>query len=110
MDAFCQDVVQAISLQECTAPLKATATFCNLLSDPVHATCGVQAALPCLLMARDQGESELILKGGTDAAMAPPVWYYQHVCLPLLRTWWGLEADLQVLTALDPCVSDQYGF
>ena len=61
-------------------------------------------------MARDQGESELILKGGTDAAMAPPVWYYQHVCLPLLRIWWGLEADLQVLTASVSCMTNQHGF
>ena len=56
----------------------------------------LQAALPCLLMAPDGGKSEIVLKGGTDAAMAPPVWYYQHVCLPLLRKWWGLEAELQV--------------
>lgn len=56
----------------------------------------IQAALPCLLAVPPGARSELTLRGGTDAAMAPPVWYTQHVLLPLLRTWWGLDADLQV--------------
>ena len=31
------------------------------------------------------GVSQLTLRGGTDATMAPPVGYAQHVLLPLLR-------------------------
>ena len=66
-----------------------------------HAHCYlVQAALPCLLAVPDKARSELTLRGGTDAAFAPPVWFTQHVTLPLLRAWWsgwGLDADLQVL-------------
>ena len=67
---------------------------------PPDSVPGMQAALPCLLMAGDKGRSELTLRGGTDAAMAASVWYFQHVCLPLLRTWWGLEADVQVCRGL----------
>ena len=69
------------------------------LGQPDSVPC-IQAALPCLLMAGDQGRSELTLRGGTDAAMAPPVYWYKHVCLPLLRAWWGLEADVQVCLGL----------
>ena len=57
----------------------------------------VQAALPCLLAVPGGERSELTLRGGTDAAFAPPVWFTQHVTLPLLRSWFGfLEADVQV--------------
>lgn len=47
-----------------------------------------QAALPCLLFASPTGGrdiSTLDLRGGTDAAFAPPVGYMQHILLPTLR-------------------------
>ena len=59
----------------------------------------LQAALPCLLSVPEGAQSELTLRGGTDAAFAPPVWYTQHVTLPLLRAWWGLDAHIQVTQA-----------
>ena len=74
-----------------------------------------QAALPCLLLAGQSGgfassdagdgsqsliegvSSVLRLRGGTDAAMAPPVGYAQHVLLPLLRRQLGIDVSLQVI-------------
>lgn len=40
--------------------------------------------------------SLLQLGGGTDAAMAPPLGYLQHVLLPTLSRLFGITADLQV--------------
>lgn len=42
----------------------------------------LQAALPCLLYAN--GEAELVLRGGTNADMAPPIDYFEWVCNLLL--------------------------
>ena len=39
----------------------------------------------------------MTLRGGTDAAMAPPVGYAQHVLLPLLRRKLGVEVSLDVI-------------
>ena len=41
--------------------------------------------------------SELDLRGGTDAAMAPPVGYMQHVLLPTLRRRLGVRASVQLV-------------
>lgn len=38
--------------------------------------------------------TELELRGGTDAAMAPPYGYTEHVLLPTLRRHFGLKVDL----------------
>ncbi|KAL4459062.1 hypothetical protein ABPG75_013927 [Micractinium tetrahymenae] len=38
----------------------------------------------------------LDLRGGTDAAMAPPAGYTQHVLLPVLRSRLGVRADMQL--------------
>ena len=56
----------------------------------IRPTCSasVQAALPCLLFASPTGGrdvSTLDLRGGTDAAFAPPVGDMQHILLPTLR-------------------------
>ena len=68
-----------------------TAGSCMLLA---------QAALPCLLFAAPGADgstaSQLELRGGTDAAMAPPVGYLQHVLLPTLRTRLGIQAEIQL--------------
>ncbi|CAL8469495.1 g9036 [Coccomyxa elongata] len=56
-----------------------TAGSCTLLA---------QAALPCLLFFSPNGGRDtttLDLRGGTDAAFAPPVGYMQHILLPMLR-------------------------
>ena len=37
----------------------------------------LQATLPCILFA--SGPTELVLRGGTDAEMAPPIDYFQKV-------------------------------
>eukprot|EP00884_Botryococcus_braunii_P013331 jgi/Botrbrau1/2199/Bobra.101_2s0030.1 len=68
-----------------------TAGSCTLLA---------QVGLPCALMA-GPGEggtrtSTLKLLGGTDATMAPPVSYLQHVLLPILRDRLHIHAQLQV--------------
>ena len=83
---------------------------------PGSCSTAVQAALPCLLMA-GPGESAagsalpaddapqpissvrsvLRLRGGTDASMAPPVGYAQHVLLPLLRRKLGVDVSLDIV-------------
>eukprot|EP00887_Chlorella_sp_A99_P006731 scaffold3.g6731.t1 len=66
-----------------------TAGSCMLLA---------QAALPCLLFcAPGAGVSRLELRGGTDAAMAPPVGYMQHVLLPTLRARLGIQAEMSLV-------------
>ena len=41
--------------------------------------------------------SELELRGGTDAAMAPPVGYLQHVLVPVLKSRLGLDVGVQLV-------------
>lgn len=41
--------------------------------------------------------SELDLRGGTDAAMAPPAGYLQHVLLPVLRSHLGVKAHVELV-------------
>lgn len=55
----------------------------------------VQSALPALLFA--QSPSRLTLRGGTDAAMAPPVDYLRLVLLPLLRSALGVRAEVELV-------------
>lgn len=39
----------------------------------------------------------LELRGGTDASMAPPVGYLQHVVLPTLAKQFGVRAELKLV-------------
>ena len=65
-----------------------------------------QAAFPCLLMAQPSQHPEpatpaantsvLDLRGGTDAAMAPPVGYVQHVLLPMLHRLQRVDASIHL--------------
>lgn len=65
-----------------------------------------QAALPCLLIAQPSQHPEpatpaantsvLDLRGGTDAAMAPPVGYVQHVLLPMLHRLQSVDARIHL--------------
>mmetsp|Transcript_7216 Transcript_7216/g.15752 ORF Transcript_7216/g.15752 Transcript_7216/m.15752 type:complete len:378 (-) Transcript_7216:519-1652(-) len=60
----------------------------------------VQQSLPCLLFAKPHRDSasnitKLVLRGGTDADMAPPVDYFVHVLFPTLQTRLGLS-DVKV--------------
>jgi len=54
----------------------------------------LQATLPVLAAA--SGEVRMTVKGGTDVKWAPPIPYFQHVLLPLLREF-GLKAELKLL-------------
>lgn len=54
----------------------------------------LQALLPVLL--RAPGPSEVIVHGGTDVRAAPPLDYYTHVLLHLLRPM-GVQVQLQEL-------------
>lgn len=63
----------------------------------------MQSAVPCLLMSaprnsadREAGESVLSLKGGTDAAMAPPVSYTQQVLVPMLKRLLGVDIHVEL--------------
>lgn len=74
-----------------------TAGSCMLLA---------QAALPCLIMAQansspaermPDGQTSVVeLRGGTDAAMAPPVSYIQQVLLPMLQRLQGVKASIDL--------------
>ncbi|CAD7703649.1 unnamed protein product, partial [Ostreobium quekettii] len=68
-----------------------TAGSCTLLA---------QATLPVLLYAQPTDStpiSKLEFRGGTDAALAPPVGYLQHVLVPLLRARLGLEVEVELV-------------
>ena len=76
----------------------------EVYSDKSH----LQAAVPCAVMAvalssdgdvtsNNEHVTLLELRGGTDAAMAPPVDYFRHVLLPVLRERFGLRIDEEVL-------------
>ncbi len=54
----------------------------------------LQATLPVLAAA--DGEVKMTVRGGTDVKWAPPIEYFEHVLLPLLREF-GLEAELKLL-------------
>ena len=65
----------------------------------------MQAALPCLIMAQansspeqmPDGQTSVVeLRGGTDAAMAPPVSYIQQVLLPMLQRLQGVKASIDL--------------
>lgn len=66
----------------------------------------MQAALPCLIMAQansspaekmpDGQTSTVELRGGTDAAMAPPVSYIEQVLLPMLQRLQGVKASIDL--------------
>ncbi|DBB09794.1 TPA: hypothetical protein ACH3X3_001416 [Trebouxia sp. C0006] len=74
-----------------------TAGSCMLLA---------QAALPCLIMAQansspagkmPDGQTSVVeLRGGTDAAMAPPVSYTEHVLLPMLQRLQDVKASIDL--------------
>jgi len=53
----------------------------------------LQALLPVLL--RAPGPSEVVVRGGTDVRAAPPIDYFTHVLLPLLRCM-GVQVRLEV--------------
>ncbi len=66
----------------------------------------MQAALPCLIMAQGNsspaekmpdGQTSVVeLRGGTDAAMAPPVSYIEQVLLPMLQRLQGVKASIDL--------------
>jgi RNA 3'-terminal phosphate cyclase (ATP) len=54
----------------------------------------LQAALPCALLAQSSSaETSLILKGGTNADMAPQYDYWELVLLPILHRYVGIQKD-----------------
>jgi RNA 3'-terminal phosphate cyclase (ATP) len=66
----------------------------------------IQIALPCLLFTDQQylqnqektaENNEIRLKGGTDAAMAPPIEYLQRVLLPTLRQHLHIDVSLHLV-------------
>lgn len=54
-----------------------------------------QAGGGSLAAARGGFATGIELRGGTDAAMAPPYGYSEHVLLPTLRRHLGLRLDMQ---------------
>ena len=62
----------------------------------------LQAALPCLLLAAPGTETtpgpstSVVLRGGTDNPQAPPVDYFRHVLLPVLKRHVGASVRLEL--------------
>lgn len=54
----------------------------------------IQNALPCLIFAKET--CELDLRGGTNAANAPQIDYFQMVFCPIAKQF-GLKCDLEIL-------------
>jgi len=54
----------------------------------------LQAVLPVLVAAK--GQTVLLVKGGTDVKWSPPIEYFEHVLLPLLRKF-GLKVGIRVM-------------
>lgn len=93
-------------VKSCTITLRPGIVRCNqLVGDTKTAGSCVllaQATLPCFLFAEggsSQSESTSLLTflGGTDAKMAPPVGYMQHILLPLLKQAMGISIELDVV-------------
>lgn len=53
----------------------------------------IQTILPCLVFGR--GNTEIILKGGTNAIMAPQADYFIHVFRPILSKF-GVKCNLEL--------------
>lgn len=62
----------------------------------------LQISLPCLLFAlptesnSEEKTSYLTLRGGTNASAAPQIDYTQHVFLPFLRSYFGIDVSLDI--------------
>eukprot|EP00540_Astrosyne_radiata_P001863 CAMPEP_0116837300 /NCGR_PEP_ID=MMETSP0418-20121206/8576_1 /TAXON_ID=1158023 /ORGANISM="Astrosyne radiata, Strain 13vi08-1A" /LENGTH=298 /DNA_ID=CAMNT_0004467167 /DNA_START=206 /DNA_END=1102 /DNA_ORIENTATION=- len=59
----------------------------------------LQTALPCALFGRS-ATTQLILKGGTNATMAPQYDYWEHVFLPTIQSRFGIPTDTIVPTCI----------
>lgn len=53
----------------------------------------IQVVLPCLVFGR--GGTEIILKGGTNAIMAPQVDYFMYIFKPIIKKF-GIECNLEL--------------
>lgn len=72
----------------------------SYIADPGTAgstTLLLQVSLPCLIFSRSTSPSTLILRGGTNASMAPQIDYTQHLLLPFLRAHFGISPELELL-------------
>jgi RNA 3'-terminal phosphate cyclase (ATP) len=59
----------------------------------------LQAALPCALLGRNS-TTQLVLKGGTNATMAPQYDYWERVLLPTLQQHAGLSVRQVTVTVI----------
>ncbi|KAG9016073.1 hypothetical protein FRB93_011547 [Tulasnella sp. JGI-2019a] len=56
----------------------------------------LQVSLPCLLFPSWPGTSQLNLFGGTNASMAPPIDFVEHVLFPFLSRYFGIHPTLDI--------------
>lgn len=64
---------------------------------PAAGPAGPESEASALQAAVQRGAASCLdLRGGTDAAMAPPAGYTQHVLLPVLRSRLGVRADMHL--------------
>jgi len=61
----------------------------------------IQSILPCLLFATPDKEGNEIstveLRGGTDVGMAPPIDYLRYVLMPLLKSKFGIDMEIDLV-------------
>ncbi|KAI0670657.1 RNA 3'-terminal phosphate cyclase [Trametes maxima] len=60
----------------------------------------LQVSLPCLIFSESSSvtaPSGLVLRGGTNASNAPQVDYTEHVFLPFIRKYFGLQPTLSIV-------------
>ncbi|KAG9011800.1 hypothetical protein FRB94_007526 [Tulasnella sp. JGI-2019a] len=71
----------------------------NYSADPGTAGSTVlllQVSLPCLLFPSWPGASHLNLFGGTNASLAPPIDYVQHILFPFMSRYFDIHPTLDI--------------
>lgn len=56
----------------------------------------LQVSYPCLVFSQDSNPSEITVRGGTNAGLAPQVDYTDQIFLPFLRQHFGLNPKLTI--------------
>lgn len=88
--------IKSTAIDFSPGPVQIPGTY---LADPGTAgstTLLLQVSLPTLLFSQSEKTSELTLRGGTNASMAPQIDYTEHIFLPFLRRHFGLNTQLTV--------------
>lgn len=56
----------------------------------------LQVSYPCLIFSEESTRSEIVARGGTNAAQSPQADYTEQIFLPFLRDRFGLETEFTI--------------